>query len=261
MTRAFKISAETRPEAWYEGNAFGITASAFLAFLLAGIAFGAERHQTLAGWMFVGAWLCGTLAVSFAIRNAHLSRRQRIFFRTAASVVIGLALFAGNAWLLAKVPRAPALRVTGYTLYQQTVGEPLRIGVHVTNDGASTIATAGAYSVGVFDSDDKPSLALEEKVFQKAQQEFDERATAGTLVVMEVPPQGKMHFDIDTRPKILTTEMLNSIATGSIRVYFAGILQYKDANGEQVIPYCGFTDASVHSIPNCAGHNAPFHKP
>jgi hypothetical protein len=73
-------------------------------------------------------------------------------------------------------------------MYQQTVGESLRVAVHLVNDGDATITTTGAYAIGVFDSKDRISLELEEKVFQRAEQEFGEKKKAGTLIVLEIPP-------------------------------------------------------------------------
>ncbi|HEY1471839.1 MAG TPA: hypothetical protein VGF61_22565 [Candidatus Acidoferrum sp.] len=154
----------------------------------------------------------------------------------------------------------PALHVTGFTLYQQTVGQPLRIGIHLRNDGKSTINTYGTSCVGVFSSDDdRGSIELQETVFRNAEQTYDKLEQSGELIALEIPPGAQIHFDIDTKPKVLTKEMLDSIATGSINAYFAGIIKYQDLTGEEVIPYCGFTDGGSRSIPNCRIHNAPFH--
>lgn len=146
----------------------------------------------------------------------------------------------------------PALHITGYTIYQQFIGTPLRVGVHLANDGFVTIIAYCASSIGVFNSDDACGIrALQEKTFQSAQQKFNEMKQPGGLISVEIPPKAKMHFDVDTGPKILTQEMLNSITNGSIVVYFAGVIRYKIALGEQVIPFCGFTDVHTHSVPNC----------
>jgi hypothetical protein len=225
------------------------------------------------------------MAIWLAINGLINKRRLRIIGKFADVVVVGLILALGAVWMTKMdtppatainpappqpnlMPKAEparqqptsALRVTGYTLYQQTVGEPLRLAIRVVNDGNVTIITSGASAIGVFDSNDniKP-LELQEKVFHAAHQKFEELKKAGALNKLEIPPKAQMHFDIDTKPKFLTQEMLDSIANDSIRVYFAGLIRYKDINGaEQFIPYCAFTDAKTRSIPNCNRHNAPY---
>jgi hypothetical protein len=273
------------PTPWYKENPFWGSVGGFSTFALAGIGFGLSGHLTLGRSLFAVAWPWGVTAIWLAVNGLTSKKWIRISSRVAAIVIVGVILTLGGSWMAkantpvaTAVPPAPiqqpspmpqekpvkqqsalALHVTGYTLYQQTVGEPLRLGIHVANDGSTTIKSSGASAVGVFESNgNAPQPELEEKVFRVAKRKFEELKNTGKLSLVEIPPQSKMHFDIDSRPKVLTSEMLTSITTGSIRVYFAGIIQYMDTEGQQSIPYCGFTDASIHSVPNCEKHNAPY---
>jgi hypothetical protein len=114
-----------------------------------------------------------------------LTRNQSVIFVLA---IAGLLLTLPGIYWHYYLPSRNKLHVTGYTMYQQTVGESLRLAVHLVNDGDATITTTGAYAIGVFDSKDRISLELEEKVFQRAEQEFGEKKKAGTLIVLEIPP-------------------------------------------------------------------------
>jgi hypothetical protein len=184
----------------------------------------------------------------------------------ASGVALLLCVAATGIWFIRKQRdnqtmgkeiSPSALRVTGYTLYQQTVGQPLRVGIHLVNEGDATLLVGGTSSVGVFETKGIPNLELEEKVFRSAEQSFEEKKSTGTLNKLEIPPHAQMHFDVDTAPKFVTQEMLNSISKDEIRVYFAGILGYDNDGVEHVLSYCGFTNSASRSIPNCRRHNGP----
>ena len=149
----------------------------------------------------------GVTAIWLAVNGLTSKKWIRISSRVAAIVIVGVILALGGSWMAkantpvaTAVPPAPiqqpsptpqekpvkrqsalALHVTGYTLYQQTVGEPLRLGIHVANDGSTTIKSSGASAVGVFESNgNAPQPELEEKVFRVAKRKFEEFKNTGS---------------------------------------------------------------------------------
>jgi hypothetical protein len=212
------------------------------------------------GIILAGAFVC--LVVAFWIWEAPF--KMHVYMRGATVIFAGILYFGwvGNQMLTEFHKKKPvALQVTGYTVYQQTVGTPLRIGVHTFNDSDETLLISLANSIGVLESTKKESPELEEKIFHSAQEEFDKGRKSGALAKNEIPAKSKMHFDVDTSPKLLTDEILKKIDKDSISAYWAVVIVYTDKTGEQFVPFCAFTDASTKSVLNCRQHNAPFHKP
>jgi hypothetical protein len=183
--------------------------------------------------------------------------------RSVALTIVSLGAAGFYGWQFWP-PWRPSLHVTGYTLYAQTVGTPLRVGVHILNDSDDTITTTGSIgTVGFIDGDDREQTdSFAEKAFAKTEMEFAQDEKRGGLIPLEVPPKANMHLDVDSSPKVVVQTTLDSIAQSNITVVFAGVIQYTDNdNNTVVVPYCGFTDARTKSIPNCRKHNTPYIKP
>lgn len=66
------------------------------------------------------------------------------------SLLLTVVAFGGAAWYGWQFwPKwKPVLHITGYSLYAQTVGTPLRIGIYILNDSDDTIITTNASAVG-----------------------------------------------------------------------------------------------------------------
>ena|SRR5437899_470584 len=79
---------------WYERNLFWGTTGACLAFGLTGVGFGMSGHPTLARWLLLGAWPCGTIAIWCLLDSLGFKKWARLSGKVGAAVIVGLALGA-----------------------------------------------------------------------------------------------------------------------------------------------------------------------
>ena len=214
----------------------------------------------IADWSLVALVILGALFFSGAIIGLGWTETAPTKIgRVIKAVFLFVLIWGGMAWLGISVRRsvvpvpAPQGRadIRVKTLSITILGQDRlpTLDVHFENRGTLT-ADVQSYH-GVYPSEEKDSIGLEARLFQRM---LDE--TKNIKLPTYTVPAGSPRYMHYTGERSLTTQEEAQIRSGKVMMYFVGRLVYKDAVGWQAYEYCMYHGVEPRTF-SCLTHNGP----